>query len=512
MTGRNRSVLRFYSALPIERFSNMSYKRRYPRDDEYTSKADIHPAKRIKQENQQRYNSSTDQRSHQYNLRSMYNHSVATGSSGRNAHSYSLNGARHSTSSTRSKGSYQRRESSGGSRRRLKSLKGGSKSKTCKEPEKREPEEKIEPEIVRDDEDGHLIYSKGDLLQSRYEIQRTLGEGTFGKVVCCKDRLTGRQVAVKVIKNVPKYRAAAKIEIRVLEQIRDIVEDGRDLCVQMIDWFDFHGHICLTFEMLGLSVFDFLKDNQYHPYPLSQVKHISYQLLKAVKYLHHTKLTHTDLKPENILFASSDHDVYYDQRKKQDIKLVKSSEVKLIDFGSATFDDEHHSTVVSTRHYRAPEVILELGWTHPCDMWSVGCIMFELYRGHTLFQTHDNLEHLAMMEAILGQLPGRFVKESRKTKYFWKGVLDWDPESPDGKYVKEHCKKLKKYMLLQEHEHELMFDLIQQMLVYEPRKRITASEALKHPFFASLSRTTHHSVLPKRSLSSQGSSSSTETE
>lgn len=56
---------------------------------------------------------------------------------------------------------------SGGSRRRLKSLKDGSKSKTCKEPEKREPEEKTEPEIVRDDEDGHLIYSKGDLLQSR---------------------------------------------------------------------------------------------------------------------------------------------------------------------------------------------------------------------------------------------------------------------------------------------------------------------------------------------------------
>ena len=54
--------------------------------------------------------------------------------------------------------------------------------------------------------------------------------------------------------------------------------------------------------------------------------------------------------------------------------------VKLIDFGSATFDWEHHSTVVSTRHYRAPEVILELGWAQPCDVWSIGCIVFELYQ------------------------------------------------------------------------------------------------------------------------------------
>ena len=112
--------------------------------------------------------------------------------------------------------------------------------------------------------------------------------------------------------------------------------------------------------------------------------------------------------------------------QKQDVRLVKNSDIRLIDFGSSTFDDEHHSTVVSTRHYRAPEVILgelaiglmvkpshttwtfvlsgschvgvmdafnlctisisELGWSHPCDIWSIGCIMFELYRGHTLFQ------------------------------------------------------------------------------------------------------------------------------
>lgn len=110
--------------------------------------------------------------------------------------------------------------------------------------------------------------------------------------------------------------------------------------------------------------------------------------------------------------------------------------MRLIDFGSATFDHEHHSTIVSTRHYRAPEVILELGWSQPCDVWSIGyvstpdiyfnliikdtvlinlfhifsCIMFELYLGITLFQTHDNREHLAMMERILGTIPYRMAR------------------------------------------------------------------------------------------------------
>ena len=56
--------------------------------------------------------------------------------------------------------------------------------------------------------------------------------------------------------------------------------------------------------------------------------------------------------------------------------------------------------MVSTRHYRAPEIILNLGWSFPCDIWSIGCILVEFFTGDALFQTHDNLEHLAMMEAV----------------------------------------------------------------------------------------------------------------
>lgn len=72
--------------------------------------------------------------------------------------------------------------------------------------------------------------------------------------------------------------------------------------------------------------------------------------------------------------------------KNRNERIVRCSDTRLIDFGSTTFDDEHHSTIVSTRHYRAPEVILQLGWSHPCDVWSIGCIIFELYTGFTLFQ------------------------------------------------------------------------------------------------------------------------------
>ncbi len=91
---------------------------------------------------------------------------------------------------------------------------------------------------------------------------------------------------------------------------------------------------------------------------LSNLEFFSFQLCYSVKYLHECKLTHTDLKPENILFVSSDWEVVYNPKKRKDIRRVKNTEVRLIDFGSATFDWEHHSKVVSTRHYRAPEVIL----------------------------------------------------------------------------------------------------------------------------------------------------------
>ncbi|KAK4467644.1 hypothetical protein MN116_008585 [Schistosoma mekongi] len=348
------------------------------------------------------------------------------------------------------------------------------------------PEDEDDDEVV-DDVDGHLIYSIGDRLLNRYEIVKTLGEGTFGKVVECKDHAQNRRIALKIIKNVDKYREAAMLEINVLNFLNERSANVEHLCVTLLDWFDYHGHICLAFDILGLSVFDFLKENNYVGYPMEHVRHISYQLCYAVRFLHDNQLTHTDLKPENILFVDSDYISVHNRKKRRHERMVKCSDIRLIDFGSATFDYDHHSTIVSTRHYRAPEVILELGWSQPCDVWSIGCIMFELYTGYTLFQTHDNREHLAMMERTLGHIPYRMTRKSRRTKYFdTSGNLLWDAQSREAKYVLTHCRPFRRYCKDESQDTLDLFDLMSKMLEYDPADRIPLSAALTHPFFLHL--------------------------
>jgi len=317
------------------------------------------------------------------------------------------------------------------------------------------------------------------------KIYSLLGEGTFGKFLECHDRKHDRQVAIKIIKNKKKYREAAKLEIEVFKQLRKNDPDGKHNCIKCYGTFRHGGHVCLIFPKLGKSVFEFMKDNDYQPYTLKQVQHIAYQLLDSVCFLHKIKLTHTDLKPENMLFVNSSSRSIWSENARQNIKILDHCDVQLIDFGSATFEHEHHSRIVSTRHYRAPEVILELGWSYPCDVWSCGCIIFELYTGDALFRTHDNLEHLAMMERILGKLPKKMMKATDKQKYFRDGVLDWDEKDHNGQFVKTNCVPLRETFNSDDRRAtEELYHLVDRLLTYTPEDRLTAKEALSHPFFS----------------------------
>jgi len=174
---------------------------------------------------------------------------------------------------------------------------------------------------------------------------------------------------------------------------------------------------------------------------------------------------------------------------------ISSSDIKIIDLGSATFEHEYHSTIISTRHYRAPEVVLQIGWSYPSDVWSVGCILLELYTGQTLFNTHQNSEHLAMMEIIFGPFPSEWLISQKKAKnnvisdYFelsdrdsktW--VLKWyrNATSESKKRIK-NMKKLSE--IISKEEHKEFLDLITKLLNYDPSTRLTAGEALDHAYF-----------------------------
>ncbi|KAI7730799.1 hypothetical protein M8C21_021398 [Ambrosia artemisiifolia] len=284
------------------------------------------------------------------------------------------------------------------------------------------------PPKREDDREGHYMYSLGDNLTPRYKILSKMGEGTFGRVLECWDRQTREYVAIKVVRSIRKYRDAAMIEVDVLEQLAKNSK-GRSHCVQIRNWFDYRNHICIVFEKLGPSLFDFLKRNKYSPFPVDLVREIGRQLLESVAYMHSLHLIHTDLKPENILLVSSDYLKLpgYKRSSQGEISyrfLPKSSEIKLIDFGSTAYDNQNHSSIVSTRHYRAPEDLD--GATH----------------GEALFQTHENLEHLAMMERVLGPIPEHMIRRANRgaEKYFRRSRLNW----PEGAVSRESIRAVRK--------------------------------------------------------------------
>ncbi|KAH6559449.1 hypothetical protein KP509_1Z008500 [Ceratopteris richardii] len=349
------------------------------------------------------------------------------------------------------------------------------------------------PPWREDDKDGHYVFELGENITPRYKILSKMGEGTFGRVLECWDREEQDYVAIKVIRNVQKYRDAAMIEIDVLRVLAKHDRTGSRGCLRIRCWFDYRNHICIVCDKLGPSLYDFLRRNSYRPFSVDLVRDFGLQLLQSVAYMHDLTLIHTDLKPENILLVSSEYLKVPDYKSSQPGKhfayIPKSSQIKLIDFGSATFESRHHCSIVSTRHYRAPEVILGLGWSYPCDMWSIGCILVELCTGEALFQTHENLEHLAMMERVLGPIPQQISLRAEKAeKYFTRrGELNW----PDGAVSRESVRAVRRMTRLRnlimqhvDHSAGLLIDLLQGLLKFDPAERLTAKEALRHPFFS----------------------------
>ncbi|ETS79934.1 hypothetical protein PFICI_07463 [Pestalotiopsis fici W106-1] len=363
--------------------------------------------------------------------------------------------------------------------------------------------------IKVDDDDGHYIVVPDAELTTQYQMIKLLGQGTFGKVVQARDRKRNKLVAIKIIRSVQKYRDASRIELRVLQTLKANDPENRNRCIHLRDCFDYRGHICIVMDLLGSSVFDFLKMNNFVPFPNSQIQSFARQLFTSVAFLHDLNLIHTDLKPENILLCDNAYQTFtYNRRmpsssagtnrQANQRKVLLDTEIRLIDFGSATFEDEYHSSVVSTRHYRAPEIILGLGWSFPCDIWSIGCILVEFFTGDALFQTHDNLEHLAMMENVcdsridthliaqVSKISSRSGSSNNQAaKYFKRAKLDYptaETTRASRRFVK-NMKRLSDIIPASSNFLKQFLDLLEKIFIYDPSKRITARQALEHPWF-----------------------------
>jgi serine/threonine protein kinase len=314
-----------------------------------------------------------------------------------------------------------------------------------------------------DDDEGDYRVIIGDHLAYRYEILSMLGSGSFGKVLKVADHKENQEFAVKIIKNKPRFNEQAREEVQILEYLKNRNFDNSFNVIHLLDSFQFRGHTCLKFELLGMNLYQYLKVNNFQGCPSALLKRFSVQILQALRLMDRFKVIHCDLKPENILMQGPE-----------------SLDVKVIDFGSAVFYEKRIYTYIQSRYYRAPEVILGLDYSTAIDMWSFGCILAELATGRPTFAGESEAEQIQCMMEVLGPPPLKVInKASRKNLYF---EMDGKPKViPNSKGRKRVCgsKKLRDVV---KGADETLLDLISACFEWDQLKRISPDEALLHPW------------------------------
>lgn len=246
------------------------------------------------------------------------------------------------------------------------------------------------------------------IVAGRYQVMEYLGSAAFSKAVQALDLQTGMLVCMKIIKNSKDFFDQSLDEIKLLKFLNR--HDPRDDhgVLRLYDYFYFKEHLFIVCELLRANLYEFQRYNRDSgdaPYfALPRLQSIAKQVLRSLGFMHSLGLLHCDLKPENILIQSYSRCL-----------------VKVIDVGSSCFITDHLSSYVQSRSYRAPEVILGHPYDHRIDIWSLGCIMAELWTGNVLFQNDSLVTLLARVIGIVGPFPNRMLANSRHVaKYFTK--------------------------------------------------------------------------------------------
>ncbi|OAX83307.1 CMGC/DYRK/DYRK2 protein kinase [Emergomyces africanus] len=321
-----------------------------------------------------------------------------------------------------------------------------------------------------DDERGDYNIVIGDHLAYRYEIVDILGKGSFGQVVRCVDHKTGSLVAVKIIRNKKRFHQQALVEVNILQKLKEWDPHRRHSVVNFTQSFYFRGHLCISTELLGMNLYEFIKAHDFRGFSLKLIRRFTKQLLSSLVLLHKNKVIHCDLKPENVLLAHPMH-----------------SEIKVIDFGSSCFENEKVYTYIQSRFYRSPEVILGMSYGMPIDMWSIGCILAELFTGYPIFPGENEQEQLACIMEVFGPPEKHLIEKSTRRKLFFDSL--GKPRltvSSKGRRRRPSSKDLRQILKC---DDDAFLDFITRCLRWDPARRLTPNDALNHEFITGIKTT-----------------------
>ncbi|XP_062835764.1 homeodomain-interacting protein kinase 1 isoform X3 [Anolis carolinensis] len=332
-------------------------------------------------------------------------------------------------------------------------------------------------------------------MTNSYEVLEFLGRGTFGQVAKCWKRSTKEIVAIKILKNHPSYARQGQIEVSILSRLSSENADEYNF-VRSYECFQHKNHTCLVFEMLEQNLYDFLKQNKFSPLPLKYIRPILQQVATALMKLKSLGLIHADLKPENIMLVDPVRQPY---------------RVKVIDFGSASHVSKAVcSTYLQSRYYRAPEIILGLPFCEAIDMWSLGCVIAELFLGWPLYPGASEYDQIRYISQTQG-LPAEYLLSAgTKTSRFFNrdpnlGYPLWRLKTPEEHELETgiKSKEARKYifnclddmaqvnmstdlegtdMLAEKADRREYIDLLKKMLTIDADKRVTPLKTLNHPF------------------------------
>ncbi|KAI9853134.1 MAG: dual specificity protein kinase yak1 [Vezdaea acicularis] len=356
-----------------------------------------------------------------------------------------------------------------------------------------------------DNEDSDYILYVNDILGSeetghknRYLILDVLGQGTFGQVVKCQNLKTQEVVAVKVVKNRTAYFNQSMMEVSVLDLLNSKLDKNDDHhLLRLRDTFIHRQHLCLVFELLSVNLYELIKQNQFRGLSTTLVRVFAQQLLNGLSLLNKARLIHCDLKPENIL-----------------LKNLESPIIKIIDFGSACDERQTVYTYIQSRFYRSPEVLLGLPYSSAIDMWSLGCIVVELFLGLPLFPGSSEYNQVSRITEMLGLPPTWMLEMGKQSGEFFEKVNDefgrrtyrlksmeqysrdhGSKEQPSKKYFQATTlpeiirgysmprKNMKQAEIEREMNNRIAFiDFVRGLLNINPLERWSPQQAKLHPF------------------------------